>query len=44
VRQDARARLGDNVRGESKVILMRVRDDDAANVLERETARAKFCA
>lgn len=44
VRQHARARLGNDLRGKSKMVYVRVRDDDAANVLERETARGEFGA
>jgi hypothetical protein len=44
MRPHRRAGFGDDLRGKPKVIDVRVRDDDAANVLERDAARAEFGA
>ena len=44
MRQHARTRFGDDLRGKSKVIDVRVCDDDPANIFERAPARAQRVA
>lgn len=44
MRKDTCAGLGDDLRRQSIVIGMRVRDHDAANVFKRNAARAKLRA